>query len=75
MSTNDTVLLLASGAVGKDCLAAMSWQSYSRVHKTAIELATQIPDDGEGATHLIEIEVRGTRTRDEARGDCTNDRR
>jgi glutamate N-acetyltransferase/amino-acid N-acetyltransferase len=33
----------------------------------AIELAKQIPDDGEGATHVIAITVQGTRSRDEAR--------
>jgi glutamate N-acetyltransferase/amino-acid N-acetyltransferase len=32
-----------------------------------IELAKQIPDDGEGASHLITIHVRGMKTRDEAR--------
>ena len=34
---------------------------------TCIELAKQIPDDGEGATHLVEIEIVGCRTRAEAR--------
>jgi len=33
----------------------------------ALELARQIPDDGEGASHLINIEVRGCKTRDDAR--------
>ena len=31
-----------------------------------IELAKQIPDDGEGATHLVTIDVQGTATRHDA---------
>jgi glutamate N-acetyltransferase / amino-acid N-acetyltransferase len=32
-----------------------------------VDLARMIPDDGEGATHLITIDVEGCRDRDEAR--------
>jgi glutamate N-acetyltransferase/amino-acid N-acetyltransferase len=68
MSTNDTVLLLASGAASAEPLTGDALRQFkTELLQMAIELATQIPDDGEGATHLIEIEVRGTRTRDEAR--------
>jgi glutamate N-acetyltransferase/amino-acid N-acetyltransferase len=67
MSTNDTVLLLASGAAGGKPLAGDDLASFqSSLTELCIELAKKIPDDGEGATHLVEIEVRGCRTRDEA---------
>ncbi len=67
-STNDTVLLLASGAAGGeplqgDDLAAFAWL----VRESCTTLARMIPDDGEGATHLITIDVEGGRDREEAR--------
>lgn len=67
MSTNDTVLLLASGQAtpeppGEGDLAALQ----AGLTELCIELARQIPDDGEGASHLITLEVRGLRTREEA---------
>ena len=37
------------------------------VRDGCIELARMIPDDGEGATHLITIDVEGCRDREEAR--------
>jgi glutamate N-acetyltransferase / amino-acid N-acetyltransferase len=68
MSTNDTVLLLASGAAGGEPLQGEALEAFiTEITTMAIELATQIPNDGEGATHLIQIDVRGTRTREEAR--------
>ena len=67
-STNDTVLLLASGAAHSEPLAGADLVAFqTALAELAIELAIQIPDDGEGATHLIQIDVRGTRTRAEAR--------
>jgi glutamate N-acetyltransferase/amino-acid N-acetyltransferase len=68
MSTNDTVLLLASGAAGTPPLAGADLASFQcALNEMCIELARQIPDDGEGASHLITIDVRGCRTKDEAR--------
>ena len=68
MSTNDTVLLLASGAASSEPLTGEALAQFKvELLEMAIDLATQIPDDGEGATHLIEIEVRGACTREEAR--------
>jgi glutamate N-acetyltransferase/amino-acid N-acetyltransferase len=68
MSTNDTVLLLASGAATSVPLAGDEMVAFqSSLTEMCIELARQIPDDGEGASHLITIDVRGCRTRDEAR--------
>lgn len=58
-STNDALLLIASGAAGKP-LAGESLRSFGEtLFELCIELAKQIPADGEGAKHLIEIRVRG----------------
>lgn len=68
MSTNDTVLLLASGAAGGPPLAGVDRELFqAALREACIELARQIPDDGEGASHLITIDVTGCATRDEAR--------
>jgi glutamate N-acetyltransferase/amino-acid N-acetyltransferase len=67
-STNDTLLLLASGAAGGPPLAGAQLRPFQRVlQEVCIELACQIPADGEGATHLIAIEVTGCASRDDAR--------
>jgi glutamate N-acetyltransferase/amino-acid N-acetyltransferase len=66
-STNDSVLLLASGAGGPKLLAGEALAEFrSQLGELCVELARQIPDDGEGASHLITIDVRGTRSRDDA---------
>ena len=66
-STNDTVLLMASGRSGGPPLAGADLEAFQRVlREVCIELAKQIPDDGEGATHLVTIDVRGAATRDHA---------
>jgi glutamate N-acetyltransferase/amino-acid N-acetyltransferase len=66
-STNDTVLLLANGAAGSP---ELSGSSLSKFQATLVEvcedLAQSIPADGEGASHLITVEVHGSRTRKEA---------
>ncbi|HYI28468.1 MAG TPA: bifunctional glutamate N-acetyltransferase/amino-acid acetyltransferase ArgJ [Bradyrhizobium sp.] len=66
-STNDTVLLLANGAAGG---AVLTGASLAKFQATLVEvsedLAQSIPADGEGASHLITVEVHGCRTRDEA---------
>jgi len=68
MSTNDTVLLLASGASNTKSLTGSDLDLFqSALDELSIELARQIPDDGEGASHLITIDVRGCKTRDDAR--------
>lgn len=60
MSTNDTVLLLANGAAGGDRLAGQQLvQFQSALHEVCASLARQIPADGEGATHLIRIDIKG----------------
>lgn len=63
MSTNDTVLLLANGAAGDAPLTGESLQQFeAAVEEVCIELAKKIADDGEGATHLITIDVQGCAT-------------
>jgi glutamate N-acetyltransferase/amino-acid N-acetyltransferase len=66
-STNDSVLLLANGAVDGP---ALTGDALAKFQATLVEvcedLAQSIPADGEGATHLITVEVHGCRTRDEA---------
>jgi glutamate N-acetyltransferase/amino-acid N-acetyltransferase len=68
-STNDTVLLLANGASGIDptrdsSLAQRFEQALQLVART---LALAIVEDGEGATKLVEIHVRGAATEAAAR--------
>jgi glutamate N-acetyltransferase/amino-acid N-acetyltransferase len=68
MSTNDTVLLLANGAAGGEPLHGPELDAFQEaLHVVCGELARAIPADGEGATHLISIEVKGCATRDAAR--------
>jgi glutamate N-acetyltransferase/amino-acid N-acetyltransferase len=68
MSTNDTVLLLANGAAGGDTLHGAGLEAFGKAVSAACEaLAREMADDGEGATHVMRIEVSGCATRDEAR--------
>ena len=69
-STNDTLLALASGAAGNPTITRPD-ANYRRF-LTALEnvcrsLALQIVADGEGATRVIEIQVRGAASDDAAR--------
>ncbi len=67
MSTSDTVLLLASGASGGEPLSGDDLKAFTTTLRTmCTELAQMIPADGEGATHLIEIEVQGCQDRQDA---------
>jgi glutamate N-acetyltransferase/amino-acid N-acetyltransferase len=63
MSTNDTVLLLASGASGVDLVPA---DLAAMVHAACDDLARQLVADAEGATKDIVINVRGAASEDEA---------
>lgn len=61
-STNDTVLLLASGASGAPPLrpgSADARRFAQAVEQVCRSLALEIVSDGEGAGHLVEVEVRG----------------
>jgi glutamate N-acetyltransferase/amino-acid N-acetyltransferase len=59
MSTNDTALLLASGAAGVSLGAGELPAFTAALTEVCVELAKQIARDGEGATRLVEITVTG----------------
>ncbi|MBX9789653.1 MAG: bifunctional glutamate N-acetyltransferase/amino-acid acetyltransferase ArgJ [Pirellulales bacterium] len=64
MSTNDTVLLVASGVAGGGALAADDLAAFrAALGEVCAELAQAIPADGEGATHLVTIDVAGAASR------------
>lgn len=66
-STNDTVFLLARSPEGAEPLQGGDLKAFAAlVREACIDLAKMIPDDGEGATHLITIDVEGARTRNDA---------
>ena len=62
-STNDTLLVLANGASGAKKITKASGADYKKfaaaLEEVCRTLAIGIVEDGEGATHLVEIEVRG----------------
>jgi len=67
MSTNDTVLLVANGVAGGQPLAGDQLAVFqSALDEVCGELGKAIAGDGEGATHLITIEVAGCATRETA---------
>ena len=66
-STNDTVLLIANGASGVERTPASDAGFALCVRTVCGELARQIVADGEGATVLAEIAVRGALNAPEAR--------
>jgi len=69
MSTNDKVLILANG-MAKNRPFAENSEEYllfaAALEYVLIKLAKMIAKDGEGATKLIEIMVKGARSEDEA---------
>jgi glutamate N-acetyltransferase/amino-acid N-acetyltransferase len=68
-STNDTVLLLASGSPGAPVLedGAANPEFERALTEVCRELAWRIVRDGEGATRVMEITVRGAATLREAK--------
>jgi len=66
-STNDTVILLANGASGIERTAETDAAFAATLRAVCGELAKQIVADGEGATVLAEIAVRGAVDNGEAR--------
>ena len=64
-STNDCVLLMASGKLGNDGGDLSDFQNA--LSKVCRELAWMIVRDGEGATRVMELEVRGARNDREAK--------
>ena len=68
-STNDTVLLLANGAAGGDCLDGTSDSSAAfeqTLSAVCTNLAKELVRDGEGAGHVIEVNVDGAKSDSDA---------
>jgi glutamate N-acetyltransferase/amino-acid N-acetyltransferase len=59
MSTNDTVLLLASGVAGVTITDNELADFVALLRVVCVDLAKKIARDGEGATKLVEIRVTG----------------
>ncbi|HVA81397.1 MAG TPA: bifunctional ornithine acetyltransferase/N-acetylglutamate synthase, partial [Candidatus Binataceae bacterium] len=63
MSTNDTVIVMASGAAENRPLRGRDLEAFNRaIGAVCTALARELVADGEGATKLVRIEVRGART-------------
>jgi glutamate N-acetyltransferase / amino-acid N-acetyltransferase len=60
-STNDTVLLLASGASGAK-VAAGNAEFAKALQDVCTSLARQVVADGEGITHVVELRIDGAAT-------------
>lgn len=64
MSTNDTVLMMANGILGNKPLTGKSELLHvfqKALEEITFELARLVVKDGEGATKLIEVSVKGAR--------------
>ena len=70
-STNDTFMVLASGAAAMERIESVDSAEFARFRdaltELAIRLAQEIARDGEGATKFVTITVRGARSFDAAR--------
>jgi len=69
MSTNDMVVILANGLAEEEIIfGSREFDLFqAALDELAIDLARQIPADGEGATKLLEIKVKGALTEEAAR--------
>lgn len=69
-STNDTVLLLANGLAGNEKIqtGTEDYETFVKaLHYVNECLAKKIAGDGEGATALLEAQVTGARTKEQAK--------
>jgi glutamate N-acetyltransferase/amino-acid N-acetyltransferase len=69
-STNDTVLLFANGAAGEELVAAGTpeWAELKEALVAVAEsLVLQLAADGEGANHVLVVDVEGAHTDHDAR--------
>ncbi len=71
-STNDSVLVMANGQAGNARLGGGASAEDERIFKAALRevvtyLAKEIARDGEGATKLVEMWVRGAASKEDAR--------
>jgi glutamate N-acetyltransferase/amino-acid N-acetyltransferase len=65
-STNDTVLLLASGTA--DVRVQAGVEAFgAALNEVCLSLAKQIVDDGEGVTHVVELQIEGAANDADAR--------
>ena len=63
MSTNDTVILMASGAAQNRAFSPREQATFdAAVADISAALARELVHDGEGATKLVTVEVRGARS-------------
>jgi glutamate N-acetyltransferase/amino-acid N-acetyltransferase len=66
-STNDTVLLLASGAAGNDTIVSTDSPAFESFCAALLEVSTALAQglarDGEGATKFVTVEVTGAPNR------------
>lgn len=70
MSTNDTALLLANGLAGNSPLKFNSKEAKSfeeNLSKVATDLALKMVEDGEGATKVVQLLIKGARNEAEAK--------
>lgn len=67
-STNDSLILLGNGASGVPMEdSAQNKEFCAAVEEVCADLARSIPNDGEGASHLITLYVRGLKSDGDAR--------
>ena len=67
MSTNDTAMMLASGAAANRRLNSREFEGFARAScAVASALAREMVRDGEGATKLVEVEVNRAASRADA---------
>jgi glutamate N-acetyltransferase/amino-acid N-acetyltransferase len=69
MSTNDTVLIMANGMAGNGTIKLKSapYEVFAKaLTELAYELSEMIVRDGEGATKLVEVEIRNARNEKDA---------
>ncbi len=66
-STNDTVLVMANGLASNGALASADYEGFrDGLRQVMGELAAMIVKDGEGATKLVRIHVRGAHSKQDA---------
>jgi glutamate N-acetyltransferase/amino-acid N-acetyltransferase len=67
-STNDSLFILASGVTRPQVITGGREADIFKkaLHKVLDSLSRQIIRDGEGATHMVEVKVRGARSQEEA---------
>ncbi len=69
-STNDSLFILANGAAGNAslCCGGKEYSAFKNaVREVCLDLAKMLARDGEGATRLIEIEVKNARSESDAK--------